>query len=71
MDRASSFEGSGTRCWRSPAELVQVWDRVSPRGGARGFRVSLTAKAGKLTTGLVVKGGGGATLKVMLSALRR
>ena len=47
-------------------ELAQVWQKVKPSDASVAFGLKLTAKSGKLT-GLLVEGGGEASLTVTLN----
>ncbi|MFI6833690.1 MULTISPECIES: CU044_2847 family protein [unclassified Kribbella] len=47
-------------------ELGQIWDKVKPAEATVDFGLKLIAKSGKLT-GLIVDGGGEATLSISLT----
>lgn len=63
---ALSFDGVRATVEGIATELAQVWDRVKPSEASVAFGLKVTAKSGKLT-GLVVEGGGEATLTVTLT----
>ncbi len=61
-----SFDGVRDTVEALAAELAGVWQRVRPSEATVEFGLNVTAKSGKLT-GLLVEGGGEATLKVTLT----
>jgi hypothetical protein len=61
-----SFDGVRATVEGIATELAGVWQRVKPAEASVEFGLKLTAKSGKLT-GLVVEGGGEATLTVTLT----
>lgn len=61
-----SFDGVRATVEGIAAELAQVWQKVKPSEASVAFGLKLTAKSGKLT-GLVVEGGGEASLTVTLT----
>lgn len=61
-----SFDGVRATVEGIATELAEVWQRVKPSEASVAFGLKLTAKSGKLT-GLVVEGGGEATLTVTLT----
>jgi hypothetical protein len=61
-----SFDGVRATVEGVATELAEVWDRVKPSEASVAFGLKLTAKSGKLT-GLIVEGGGEATLTVTLT----
>jgi hypothetical protein len=61
-----SFDGVRATVEGIATELAGVWDRVKPTEASVAFGLKVTAKSGKLT-GLLVEGGGEATLTVTLS----
>ena len=65
-DRALSFEGVRATVEGIATELSQAWEKVRPSEASVEFALRLTAKTGKLT-GLVIEGGGEASLKVTLA----
>lgn len=69
LDEALSFDGVRDTIEVVAAQLAGVWDRVHPNEASIEFGVSLTVKSGKLT-GLIVEGGGAASLKVTLAWTR-
>jgi Trypsin-co-occurring domain 1 len=60
-----SFGGVRATVEGIAAELVQAWEKVEPSEACVEFGLKLTAKSGKLT-GLVIEGGGEASLRVTL-----
>lgn len=60
------FDGVRATVEGIAAELAEVWDRVKPSEASVAFGLKVTAKAGKLT-GLIVEGGGEATMTVTLT----
>ena len=65
LDEAFSFQGVRDTVAAVASELQSVWERVRPAEAEVEFGVKVTAKTGKLS-GLLVEGGGDATLKVKL-----
>ncbi|MGH3797092.1 MAG: CU044_2847 family protein [Pseudonocardiaceae bacterium] len=65
-DGPLSFDGVRGTVEGVAAELAQVWEKVKPSEASVAFGLKLTAKSGKLT-GLVVEGGGEASLTVTLT----
>jgi hypothetical protein len=65
-DGIFSFDGVRSTVEAIATELAQVWDKVKPSEATVEFGLNLTAKSGKLT-GLVVEGGGEASLKITLT----
>ncbi|MDQ1295877.1 MAG: hypothetical protein QG608_3764 [Actinomycetota bacterium] len=63
---ALSFDGVRDTVEGIATELSQVWDKVRPSEASVAFGLKLTAKSGKLT-GLIVEGGGEASLTVTLT----
>lgn len=61
-----SFDGVRATVEGIATELAQVWQKVKPSEASVTFGLKLTAKSGKLT-GLVVEGGGEASLTVTLT----
>ncbi|MGH3513785.1 MAG: CU044_2847 family protein [Pseudonocardiaceae bacterium] len=61
-----SFDGVRATVEGIATELAQVWEKVKPSEASVAFGLKLTAKSGKLT-GLVVEGGGEASLTVTLT----
>jgi hypothetical protein len=61
-----SFDGVRATVEGIATELAEVWDRVKPTEASVAFGLKVTAKSGKLT-GLIVEGGGEATLTVTLT----
>ncbi len=61
-----SFDGVRTAIEGIATELAQVWQRVRPSEASVEFGLKVTGKSGKLT-GLLVEGGGEATLSVTLT----
>jgi hypothetical protein len=66
LDDALSFDGVRDTVETISGELAAVWERVKPREASVEFGLKLTAKTGKLT-GLLVEGGGEASLKVTVT----
>jgi hypothetical protein len=60
-----SFDGVRATVEGIAAELAQAWATVKPSEASVEFGLKLTAKSGKLT-GLIVEGGGEASLTVTL-----
>jgi hypothetical protein len=67
-DGPLSFDGVRATVEGIATELTQVWQKVKPAEASVVFGLKLTAKSGKLT-GLVVEGGGEASLTVTLTWL--
>ena len=65
-----SFEGVRETIAGIASELAQVWDTVRPTEASVEFGLKLSAKSGKLT-GLLVEGGGEASLTVSLTWARQ
>lgn len=65
-DRPLSFDGVRATVEGIATELAQAWEKVKPSEASVAFGLKLTAKSGKLT-GLVVEGGGEASLAVTLT----
>jgi hypothetical protein len=61
-----SFDGVRATVEAVAAELAQAWEKVKPSEASVEFGLKLTAKSGRLT-GLLVEGGGEASLKVTLT----
>ncbi|MGH4024201.1 MAG: CU044_2847 family protein [Pseudonocardiaceae bacterium] len=61
-----SFDGVRATVEGIATELAEVWQKVRPSEASVAFGLKLTAKSGKLT-GLVVEGGGEASLTVTLT----
>jgi len=61
-----SFDGVRATVEGIATELAQVWQKVKPAEASVAFGLKLTAKSGKLT-GLLVEGGGEASLTVTLT----
>ena len=61
-----SFDGVRATVEGIATELAQVWQKVKPSEASVAFGLKLTAKSGKLT-GLVVEGGGEASLTVTMT----
>ncbi len=61
-----SFDGVRATVEGIATELAQAWQKVKPSEASVAFGLKLTAKSGKLT-GLVVEGGGEASLMVTLT----
>ncbi|MGH3990965.1 MAG: CU044_2847 family protein [Pseudonocardiaceae bacterium] len=61
-----SFDGVRATVQGIATELAEVWQKVKPSEASVAFGLKLTAKSGKLT-GLVVEGGGEASLTVTLT----
>ncbi|WP_283133635.1 CU044_2847 family protein [Rhizohabitans arisaemae] len=62
---AFTFDGVRDAVLAVGSELQAVWEKVRPSEAEVEFGVKVTAKTGKLS-GLLVEGGGDATLKVKL-----
>jgi hypothetical protein len=65
-DQAFSFDGVRDTVSAIGGKIAEACRHVAPAEASVEFGVSLTARAGKLT-GLLVEGGGSATLKVTLT----
>jgi len=65
-DGALSFDGVRETVEGIAIELSRAWEKVRPSEASVEFALKLTAKAGKLT-GLLVEGGGEASLTVTLA----
>ena len=63
---ALAFDGVRATIEGIATELSLAWERVKPSEAVVEFALKLTAKSGKLT-GLLVEGGGEATLTVKLT----
>ena len=61
-----SFDGVRATVEGIATELAQAWQKAKPSEACVTFGLKLTAKSGKLT-GLVVEGGGEASLTVTLT----
>ncbi len=70
LDEAFTFDGVRDTIEAIAAQLAEVWEKVRPNEASIEFGLSLTAKNGKLT-GLIVEGGGTASLKVTLAWTRQ
>ncbi len=66
LDDALSFDGVRDTVEVIAAQMAGIWDRVKPSEASVEFGLKLVAKPGKLT-GLLVEGGGEATLTVILT----
>ncbi|MGH3869417.1 MAG: CU044_2847 family protein [Pseudonocardiaceae bacterium] len=66
LGKAFSFDGVRETVEEIGAQLSAAWDRVKPSEAVVEFRLTLSAKSGKLT-GLVVDGDGEASFKVTLT----
>ncbi|MFI2632322.1 CU044_2847 family protein [Streptomyces collinus] len=66
LGRAVSFDEVRECIEAVTAQLAQAWDRVKPSEATVEFGLSVTTKGGKLV-GLIVEGGGTASLKVSLT----
>ncbi|MGH3693591.1 MAG: CU044_2847 family protein [Pseudonocardiaceae bacterium] len=65
-ERPLSFDGVRATVEGIATELAQAWQKVKPSEASVAFGLKLTTKSGKLT-GLVIEGGGEASLMVTLS----
>ncbi len=65
-DGVLSFDGVRETVEGIAIELSRAWEKVRPSEASVEFALKLTARSGKLT-GLVVEGGGEASLKVTLA----
>jgi hypothetical protein len=63
---AMSFDGVSATVRAIGSQLAQAWETVQPDEASVAFGLRLTAKTGKLT-GLLVDGGGEATLSVTMT----
>lgn len=61
-----SFDGARETVEGIATEFAEVWQRVRPSEASVAFGLTLTARSGRLT-GLLVQGGGEATLTVRLT----
>lgn len=61
-----TFDGVRATVKGIATELAQAWEEARPTEASVEFALKLTAKSGKLT-GLLVEGGGEASLKVTLT----
>lgn len=66
LDQVLSFEGVRETVTAVCKELAKAWDAVKPAEASVELALKLVTKAGKLT-GMLVEGGGEATLKVTLT----
>lgn len=66
LDDVLSFEGVRHTISAISGELAKAWEEVKPAEASVEFALKLAAKSGKLT-GLLVEGGGEASLKVTLT----
>ena len=66
LDEVLSFDGVRQVVTAICKDLAKAWDAVKPAEATVEFGLNLTAKSGKLT-GLLVEGGGEASLKVTLT----
>jgi hypothetical protein len=66
LDEVLSFDGVRDTVEVIATQLAGAWEKVRPSEASIEFGLSLTAKSGKLT-GLLVEGGGAASLKVTLA----
>lgn len=65
-DGVLSFDGVRATVEGIAAELARVWEKVRPSEACVEFGLRLAVKSGRLT-GLVVEGGGEASLRVTLT----
>jgi hypothetical protein len=65
LDKALSFDGVRDSVAAIAGELRLAWDRARPQEATVAFGLKLSARQGKLT-GLLVEGGGEASLTVTL-----
>jgi hypothetical protein len=63
---ALSFDGVRDTVEAIASQLATVWEKVRPSEAGVKFGLTLTAKSGRLT-GLLVEGGGAASLTVTLT----
>ena len=66
LDQILSFDGVRETIGAIAEQLAAVWQAVRPDEAVVEFGLALSARTGKLT-GLLVEGGGQASLKVTLS----
>jgi Trypsin-co-occurring domain 1 len=66
LDQVLSFEGVRETVTAVCKELAKAWDAVKPAEASVELALKLVARNGKLT-GLLVEGGGEATLRVTLT----
>jgi len=66
LDDAFSFDGVRETVEAIAAQMAGIWDRVKPSEASVEFGLKLVAKSGRLT-GLLVEGGGEASLTVTLT----
>jgi Trypsin-co-occurring domain 1 len=66
LDDVLSFDGVRDTVEAIAGQLAGVWDRVKPAEATVAFGLKLVAKSGKLT-GLLVEGGGEASLTVTMT----
>ncbi len=66
LDDRFSFDGVRATIEAIAGELAGVWRRVKPSEATVEFGLKVTAKSGRLT-GLLVEGGGEASLKVTMT----
>jgi hypothetical protein len=66
LDEVLSFDGVRDTVEAIAGQIAVVWDRVRPAEATVAFGLKMVAKPGKLT-GLLVEGGGEASLTVTLT----
>jgi hypothetical protein len=66
LDEAISFDGVRETLEAVASSLAETWKKVEPSEASVAFGLEITAKQGKLT-GLIVEGGGTASLNVTLT----
>ena len=66
LDDVLSFEGVRSTISAICSDLAKAWQAAKPSEASVEFGLKLTAKSGKLT-GLLVEGGGEASLKITLT----
>jgi hypothetical protein len=66
LDQVLSFEGVRDTISGIGKELARAWESVKPAEASVELALKLVAKSGKLT-GLLVEGGGEASLKITLT----
>ena len=66
LDDRFSFDGVRDTIEAIAGQMAGVWQRVKPSEASVEFGLKVTGKSGKLT-GLLVEGGGEASLKVTLT----
>jgi hypothetical protein len=66
LDEVFSFEGVRSTVSAICRDLAKAWDAVQPAEATVEFGLNVAAKSGKLT-GLLVEGGGEASLKITLT----